>query len=79
MRDVEEGQAPLLQLPHTLEETLDLVDLELCGGFIKNDEASPLRKCSRDLEDLALFDRKLFGWPVNVEIEAPVTENCSGS
>ena len=77
VRDVEEGDAALLQAGDALEQPGHLARLELCGRLVEDDEAGALQQGARDLDDLALLDREVLGIGIDVDLEAPVLEHAA--
>src|SRR5579859_4351603 len=79
MRDVEDTNPTRLESTNTFKQALNGRLLQRCCGFVENQEARANRKGARNLDHLALFDRKVTGEAIHVQIEAPVKHDLAGT
>ena len=59
MRDIENGDAIVLQPPDAREQLLGFVAGQRCGGFVEDDDTRVCHQCSGDLDHLAIGDGQI--------------------
>ena len=65
-----------LQVAHPVEQPLDAARVQLGGRLVEDDEPGAEGQGSGDLDHLALLDAEVGGRALDVDVDAPLVQQC---